>query len=183
MTIEEIKQQLDFLSEKIDLINTNLQFNITTFLAILALAIAITGVALVLLVKNAVNKRVEIELSKKFEELKENIINEIRSENEKIQPILINGWRNIEGHQRLTYWKDKDGYVHLNGVVSYGVKTSNTLICIIQKEFAPNEDTTILVKTYNGIGKCIIKTDGQIIIDELNENKYIEFNSEFLSVI
>ena len=39
MTIEEIKQQLDFLSEKIDLINTNLQFNIATFLAILALAI------------------------------------------------------------------------------------------------------------------------------------------------
>lgn len=68
MTLEELKQQLDFLSDKIDLINANLQFNITTFLAVLALAIALSGTALVLLVKNIVNKRVNEELKKIGEE-------------------------------------------------------------------------------------------------------------------
>lgn len=64
MSIDEIEKQLEYLSDKIDLINTNLQFNIATFLAILALAITITGMALVLLVKNIVNKKVEQELNK-----------------------------------------------------------------------------------------------------------------------
>lgn len=76
MTTEEVKQQLDFLSEKIDLINGNLQFNITTFLAVLAIAITITGVALVLLVKNIVNKSVNKELIK----MREDVKNELRIE-------------------------------------------------------------------------------------------------------
>ena len=81
MTIEEIKQQLDFLSDKIDLINANIQFNITTFLAILAIAIALTGAALVLLVRNIVNKRfneeiknIEEQRDKKIEEATNKII-------------------------------------------------------------------------------------------------------------
>lgn len=96
MTIEEIKQQLDFLSEKIDLINANLQFNITTFLAVLALAIAIVGVALVLLVKNIVNKRVEEQLDKKIEEIKKSIIEGLKKEEFICELPMFDSWKLIQ---------------------------------------------------------------------------------------
>lgn len=102
MTIEEVKQQLDSLSEKIDLINSNLQFNITTFLTILTIAIAIAGVALVLLVKNIVNKSVEKELIK----MRESIKNELRLElkdyikiNQQLKVMLGTGVIGITNYQ------------------------------------------------------------------------------------
>lgn len=80
MTLDELKIQIDHLSDKIDLINSNLQFNITTFLAIMSVALVIAGGALILLVKNIVNKRFNEEIKnidkqrdKKIEEATNNI--------------------------------------------------------------------------------------------------------------
>lgn len=64
MSIEKIQEQLEYLSDKIDLINNNLQFNINMFLAIIGVALVISGGALMILVKNIVNKRVNDELDK-----------------------------------------------------------------------------------------------------------------------
>ncbi|ACD23819.1 hypothetical protein FDE76_01465 [Clostridium botulinum] len=76
MTIEEIKQQLDFLSDKIDLINVNLQFNITTFLAILSIALVIAGTSSVILAKYLFNKRFDIEIKKIDDKIKQMLIDE-----------------------------------------------------------------------------------------------------------
>lgn len=45
MTIHDIEMQLEYLADKIELINGNLQFNIATFLAVLAIALAILSLS------------------------------------------------------------------------------------------------------------------------------------------
>lgn len=179
MTIEEIKQRLDFLSDKIDLINSNLQFNINTFLAILALAIAITGVALVLLVKNVVNKRVEIELNKNIEKLKENIIKEITYEDSKIELVPFNGWASLDCCQRLVCWKDKKGYTNIEGILE-GVLTEKGIgLFNIPIEYAPSDNITMIVITDYKIGKIKINIDGMVTIEDIDNRRHIEINIKF----
>lgn len=90
MTLEQLKIQIDNLSEKINLINSNIQFNINTFLTIVGVALVIAGGALMLLVKNIVNKRFNEEIKnidnqrdKKIEEAT-NKINKIISNKDEL---------------------------------------------------------------------------------------------------
>ncbi|NFG60526.1 hypothetical protein [Clostridium sp. CMCC3677] len=122
MTIEEIKQQLDFLSDKIDLINTNIQFNITTFLAILAIAIALTGAALVLLVRNIVSKRFNEEI-KNIDDQRDK---KIEQATDKINEIIFNK-DELLGYEKGSWtpklqlygWGDYKYYFITNGAGTY----------------------------------------------------------------
>lgn len=123
MTIEEIQKQLDYLSDKIDLINSNLQFNITTFLAVMALVITITGFSIGLLVKNIVNKRFNEEIKnidnqrdKKIEES----VNEIRKDFKKLMGIEIGKWTPILkiGNREIECCKCEGTYTKQDNLVN-----------------------------------------------------------------
>lgn len=70
MDISSLQQQIDFLTDKVDLINQNIQFNINTFLTVLAIALAIAGGAAIVLAKYLFNKRFEEEAKKIDEKIK-----------------------------------------------------------------------------------------------------------------
>lgn len=67
----EISEQIQVLSDKVDLINQNYQFTITLTVSLISLAIAFAGVALYKLTRIWVNKRVDKELEKIKEGLME----------------------------------------------------------------------------------------------------------------
>lgn len=71
--IKEIISRIDTLEKLINVIQQNLNSNIQSFLACLALIVATSGVALVYYVKSTVNKRVEKELAI----IKENLKNDL----------------------------------------------------------------------------------------------------------
>lgn len=64
MDINSLKQQIDFLAEKINLINQNIQFNISTFLTVLTIGLAIAGGAAIVIAKYLFDKRFEEETKK-----------------------------------------------------------------------------------------------------------------------
>ncbi|AIY81567.1 hypothetical protein U728_1237 [Clostridium botulinum 202F] len=157
MTIEEIKQQLDFLSDKIDLINANLQFNITTFLAVLAIAIALTGTALVLLVKNIVNKRVNDELKKisedrdkKIKEATDKIDKRISNKNELL------GYEEGEWIPKLQIYGVPDRYYPINTGKGTYVKQGNIININIYISLQISDEFRNSVKDMSDYGRIII---------------------------
>lgn len=180
MNIDQIANELKNLSDKMNLIDNNVKFNIQIFWGVLALIVAVLGIAIYFLVKQFINHTIETELDKKLEELKQKIVKEITYENEKIQPTLINGWTSLEDYERLNCWKDNKGFVYLKGVISGGV--INHSACYLPKGYRPNNKITIPVITYEKIGTATINIDGEIHIDKIN-NQYVEFNVQFKSTI
>lgn len=75
MDINSLQQQIDFLTHKIDLINQNIQFNINTFLTVLAIALAIAGGAAIIIAKYLFNKKFEEESNKIDDKIKKFVIN------------------------------------------------------------------------------------------------------------
>ncbi len=180
MNIDQITNELKNLSDKINLIDNNVKFNLQMFWAVIAVIVAVLALAIYFLVKQFIKNTIENELDKKLEELRQRIVKEITYEDEKFHATLINGWTSLEDYERLDYWRDNNGFVHLKGVISGGV--INHSACYLPKGYRPNNKVTIPVITYEKIGTATINIDGEVHIDKIN-NQYVEFNVQFKSTI
>lgn len=176
MNIDQITNELKNLSDKINLIDNNVKFNIQMYWAVLAVVVAILALAVYFLVKQFINHTIETELDKKLEELKENLLKEINCDNEKYYPTLMGAWRSIEGLPQLTCWKDREKYIHLEGIIAEG--TENIASIRLSKGYRPSNKLEIPILSYDKIGMCIIDTDGTIFFKHVN-NKYVELKIKF----
>lgn len=78
LELEEVLVELNNLNERINLVDSNLKFNITIFLGLLTLFLGLAGWALYLFAKNIVDKSVQIQLIKIKQELKQETNSEIK---------------------------------------------------------------------------------------------------------
>lgn len=183
MNIDQITNELKNLSDKINLIDNNVKFNIQIFWGVLALIVAVLGIAIYFLVKQFINHTIETELDKKLKELKQGIIKEITYEDSKIELVPLNGWSNTDYCQKLVCWKDKQGYTNLEGIIVGGITIAGSVLIFFPNGFEPNENITMPIVTDNGIGKIVVKTDRSIVIENINSRRYLEINIKFKSKI
>lgn len=81
---------------------------------------------------------------------------------------LANGWQHFssvsEPWQRAEYWKDKNGVVHLAGLIKNGTTTNGTILNEpLPVGYRPAKQEVFLVATITGVARIDVYPNGQII--------------------
>lgn len=77
-------------------------------------------------------------------------------------PTFENSWVNFGGgNTNAGYWKDKQGMVHLQGMVKSG--TINTTIFTLPSEYRPSTNKYFTVNSNNAFGSVIVWSDGRVV--------------------
>lgn len=89
-------------------------------------------------------------------------------ENESIiTPTFINGWTHFstisEPWQRGGYWKDKNGIVHLVGLIKGGTTANGTILFTLPVGYRPAKQEVFIVTTINGTARIDVYPNGQVI--------------------
>lgn len=97
---------------------------------------------------------------------------------EKQTPTLLNSWVNYGGeYENAGYWKDKNGVVHLHGVIKDGITTFNTFIFQLPTKYRP-EKREIFVAPSGSSGMCqiYILPSGNVSLGNGADTTYISLS-------
>ncbi len=154
MYYSELINEINNLKEMMVIVDGNLKHNINVFWAALGIGLALVGLISVgwlrYFVSDSVEKRLEVEVSRRLKEYS--------LKKELIIPTLLNGRTGSNVH----FWKDDDGYVVLDGVVSKGLP--GKVAIIFPSGYRPIEKLTVPVISSVDSATCIIDTDGSLTI-------------------
>lgn len=173
MDLKELIMEVSNLEDRIDLIDSNLKFNITIFLGLLTLFVAMAGWALYLFAKSIVGKGLERRISTLREELNNNYETKISQ----LENVSISSYGENSNGQYVRY---------NNGIQICTLKTtlffnskeslSNVVVFPAAFEMVENLQATILGdKNLNVLCEDLTITYAKV---KAESNNYISFSAE-----
>jgi hypothetical protein len=92
-----------------------------------------------------------------------------------LAPALVNNWQNFgAAYATAGYWKDKEGMVHLQGLISSGNASSGTTLLNLPAGYRPSGGRLIFtVLTSGGMGRVDVNINGDVIIDNIPGNAWL----------
>ncbi len=175
MTIEQIEYEISKLSEKIDLIDNNVKFNLQMFWGVVAIIVAILGMSIYFLVKQYIKSTLDSQLENQINNVKETLLKELKNEDFIIELPIMNCWKSI---QPIIMHKNSEGYIKINGAVIFdGEKTGRyNIILAIPYGFRPAEELKFFVMNGEVNGECKISKDGLMELKRGSTDNIIQFN-------
>lgn len=175
MTIEQIEYEISKLSEKIDLIDNNVKFNLQMFWGVIAIIVAVLGMSIYFLVKQYIKSTLDSQLENQINNIKGTLLKELKNEDLIIELPIMNYWKSI---QPIIMHKNREGYIKINGAVIFdGEKTGRyNIMSVIPYGFRPSEEMKFLAMNGGLNGECVILKDGYIVFKKGNINDIIQFN-------
>lgn len=85
-----------------------------------------------------------------------------------VAPLLENSWVNFGGvHRTAGYWKDREGLVHLRGVIKNGTTTNGTILFILPVGYRPATTERFPASSEDSVGtrtltQVAIQSDGAV---------------------
>lgn len=91
-----------------------------------------------------------------------------------INPVLNSSWTNYgSGYADAGYWRDKEGVVHLQGLIKNGNFTSGTVLFVLSPGYRPSGGRLIFTADNTGLqGRVDVLADGQVILMTASSNAY-----------
>jgi hypothetical protein len=88
---------------------------------------------------------------------------------------LLNGWSNFGGtYTTAGYWKDKEGLVHLRGLIAGGNTANGTILLNLPAGYRPTAGRIMFtVLNNNTTGRIDINTSGDVIVEVLSSNVWL----------
>lgn len=84
---------------------------------------------------------------------------------QKQTPELLNGWANFStDYEPASYWKDKNGIVHISGVIKDGVIENGTVLFQLPENYRPDKQEIFATISYNAMCQIDVKTDGSVCV-------------------
>ncbi|MBL0336866.1 MAG: hypothetical protein IPP73_16540 [Chitinophagaceae bacterium] len=92
-----------------------------------------------------------------------------------INPILSNSWVNYgSGYADAGYWKDKEGVVHLQGLIKSGITSTGTLLFQLPVGYRPSGGRLIFTADNAGVqGRVDVLADGQVLLMTATSNAFL----------
>lgn len=90
-------------------------------------------------------------------------------------PVFQNGWANFgSGFTTAGYWKDKEGIVHLRGLIAGGTTAGGTILFNLPVGYRPSSGRMMfaVLNNYN-TGRIDINTNGDVFVDLLSSNAWV----------
>jgi hypothetical protein len=84
-----------------------------------------------------------------------------------VTPALVNSWVNYGAqHATAAYYKDKEGTVHLRGLIKNGTATPGTVLFTLPAGYRPSTSgqSVFAVISNNELGRVDVKTNGDVVI-------------------
>jgi hypothetical protein len=84
-----------------------------------------------------------------------------------IAPTLVNGWINYGApHTNAAYYKDKEGRVHLRGLIKNGTATGGTILFTLPAGYRPSTSgqSVFAVISNNALGRVDVKANGDVVV-------------------
>lgn len=175
MTVEQIEYELSGLSEKINLIDNNVKFNIQILWGVLALIVAVLGMAIYFLVKQYIKTTLDLQLKEQINIVKKGIIEDLQKEEFILELPRNPSWKLI---QPIVMHKYKEGYIQITGSIIFdGEKEGRyNTISVIPYGLRPLEETKFFVMNGELNGECVILKDGSIVFKKGNIDNIVQFN-------
>lgn len=94
------------------------------------------------------------------------------------RPTFQNSWQDfLESSGAIAeYYKDDVGRVYLQGLISSGIMTANTVIFVLPEGYRPKVDRYVPVVTNSGTGSLKIAVDGKVMINNISTNTYVSLD-------
>lgn len=89
--------------------------------------------------------------------------------------VLLNGWSNFGGaYTTAGYWKDKEGLVHLQGLITGGSIANGAILLNLPAGYRPTAGRLMFsVLNNNTTGRIDINTNGDVIVEVLGSNAWL----------
>ncbi|MBL7723604.1 MAG: hypothetical protein JNK27_05620 [Chitinophagaceae bacterium] len=103
------------------------------------------------------------------------IVKQIKQDTE-TAPVLQNSWINYGlGFADAKYYKDKEGVVHLKGLIKNGTITSNTILFTLPAGYRPSTSGQLIFSVDNatGIGRVDVKANGDVVVVTATTNAFL----------
>ncbi|MBL7746368.1 MAG: hypothetical protein JNM19_02975 [Chitinophagaceae bacterium] len=89
-------------------------------------------------------------------------------------PVLLNGWTNHGGgFANAGYWKDKEGMVHIQGLIKNGNITTSTILFILPAAYRPATRLIFNVNANNVFGRVDVLPSGEVMIATISSNAFL----------
>ena len=90
-----------------------------------------------------------------------------------IAPTLLNSWINYGGARRVAgYWKDKEGMVHLEGVIKSGTTTSPTILFTLPTGYRPSNREKFATVSNGAFASLFVDSDGNVYYESGSNVEY-----------
>ncbi|WP_139489748.1 hypothetical protein [Brevibacillus dissolubilis] len=132
--LQQLANQIEQLKDMLDLVQQNVQFNVTTVWTVLAFVVTAAGAALLILAKQWVHTKVEEEM------IQINLAQYARKQQHNwLTPTLLNGWQNSNSDTPVGFLRDEFGFVRLKGCIMNGLMKDGTTIFRLPEGYRPEE--------------------------------------------
>jgi hypothetical protein len=93
-------------------------------------------------------------------------------------PTLLAGWQSFGAtYAPVDFWKDREGMVHLRGLIGSGTATNGTILFNLPAGYRPSGGRLMFaVLTNNGVGRVDISAAGDVVIESLPGNTWLNLN-------
>jgi hypothetical protein len=180
MSIEELDQKINNLSEVVNIMDDTVKFHINTMWTVLAFVAAVVGASLFFLIKTWIQKRIDLEvernkqrIEKEFEIIRDNFV--LKSE-DWTRSILVNGWIS-DPNQPVKYAKDLLGFINISGIALNGVVSDGIDIFRLPAGYRPSSIITFQVicgeERDRHVAELTLDSDGKLKIYGCTRNRVI----------
>lgn len=92
-------------------------------------------------------------------------------------PVLLNGWLNHGGgFTNAGYWKDKEGLVHICGLIKNGNIATSTVLFVLPADYRPATRHIFNVNANNTFGRVDVLPSGEVMIAVVSSNAFLNLN-------
>jgi hypothetical protein len=89
-------------------------------------------------------------------------------------PVLQNGWENHGGgFENAGFWKDKEGLVHLQGLIRSGTIANSTVLFTLPTGYRPQVRLIFTILNNNAVGRIDLLPTGEMIIANVSSNLWL----------
>jgi hypothetical protein len=89
-------------------------------------------------------------------------------------PVLQNGWENHGGgFENTGFWKDKEGLVHLRGLIKNGTIAQSTVLFTLPAGYRPQARLIFTILNNNAVGRIDLLPNGDVIIANVSSNLWL----------
>lgn len=94
-----------------------------------------------------------------------------------LYPVFLNAWVNFGStYEPVSFYKDQEGYVHLQGAMKNGSTVAYSAIFVLPLGWRPAATLAFLVNANHAVGEIEIRADGTVQVGNAITNTFTNFN-------
>ena len=92
-------------------------------------------------------------------------------------PALLNGWVNHGGgFANAGFWKDREGMVHIQGLIRNGTTATSTILFMLPVGYRPTARLLFTVNANNVFGRVDVLPSGEVMIATIASNAFLSLD-------